>query len=379
MYSPHRPEETRAGAWPRPAPPSSLSTSSTAGRTRARTDDRQPRGSGLRVGIVGCGLIGRQAGRGPRAPTTSSGLLRHRSRSRRSARRASGAAGPAAPSSELLELAPDVVVVATVHGELAELACSALAAGAHVLVEKPAGIGVAEVDRDRRRRARKPGRRVKVGFNHRFHPGIARAISEARSGVYGEVLYLAGALRPRRSPRLRARSGEPTRRCSGGGEIVDQGMHLLDLSYWLLGELPLDTLSLRTQFWQAPVDDNAVLVLGGAGRRRRSRRPVRPAARQLDRVEEHVLPGDRLPRREARRRRPRCAPTAPRSCGSTGCDRSSDPLTSRKCATRTATSRGSASGGTSPTPITAADGRDLLGDLSSARYCWSVVEQALGR
>jgi len=46
---------------------------------------------------------------------------------------------------------------------------------------------------------------------------------------------------------------------------VDQGMHLLDLSHWLLGELPLHSALLRTQFWPAPVDDNAVLLLGEPG------------------------------------------------------------------------------------------------------------------
>ena len=50
------------------------------------------------------------------------------------------------------------------------------------------------------------------------------------------------------------------------GEIIDQGMHLLDLSYWLLGELPVRSSLLKTQFWQAPVDDNAVMILAdGAG------------------------------------------------------------------------------------------------------------------
>jgi predicted dehydrogenase len=52
---------------------------------------------------------------------------------------------------------------------------------------------------------------------------------------------------------------------SGGGEVVDQGMHLLDLCYWLFGALPLAASLLRTHFWDAPVDDNAVLLLGERG------------------------------------------------------------------------------------------------------------------
>jgi predicted dehydrogenase len=49
--------------------------------------------------------------------------------------------------------------------------------------------------------------------------------------------------------------------CSGGGELVDQGVHLLDLSHWLAGPLPLHSALLRTQFWDTPVEDNAALIL----------------------------------------------------------------------------------------------------------------------
>ncbi len=49
---------------------------------------------------------------------------------------------------------------------------------------------------------------------------------------------------------------------SGGGELIDQGMHLLDLCHWLAGPLPLHSALLRTQFWDAPVEDNAALILG---------------------------------------------------------------------------------------------------------------------
>jgi predicted dehydrogenase len=54
---------------------------------------------------------------------------------------------------------------------------------------------------------------------------------------------------------------------SGGGEIVDQGMHLLDLTHWLMGPLPLHSALLRTQFWDTDVDDNAALILGESGSR----------------------------------------------------------------------------------------------------------------
>ena len=49
---------------------------------------------------------------------------------------------------------------------------------------------------------------------------------------------------------------------SGGGELIDQGMHLLDLTHWIAGPLPLHCALLRTHFWDTEVEDNAALILG---------------------------------------------------------------------------------------------------------------------
>jgi predicted dehydrogenase len=153
-----------------------------------------------------------------------------------------------------------VVIVAVSHDALAGLTERALLAGSHVLVEKPAGLGSAQVER-LISVERSSGRRVKVGFNHRFHPGLMRAAAEVHSGDHGELLHLRGRYghggRPGYDREWRA---QPSR--SGGGELIDQGMHMLDLSHWIAGPLPLHSALLRTQFWDTPVEDNAALILG---------------------------------------------------------------------------------------------------------------------
>jgi predicted dehydrogenase len=159
-------------------------------------------------------------------------------------------------------MAPDVLVVATVHDQLAGLVVRALQADAHVLVEKPAGVSVAQIDHLIACQ-RASGRVVKVGFNHRFHPGIARVADEVHSGRHGDLMYLRA--RYGHGGRLgyeREWRAEPAR--AGGGELIDQGMHLLDLTHWLAGPLPLHSALLRTHFWDTPVEDNAALVLGTA-------------------------------------------------------------------------------------------------------------------
>ncbi|MGD0743239.1 MAG: Gfo/Idh/MocA family oxidoreductase [Acidimicrobiales bacterium] len=324
----------------------------------------------LRVGIVGCGLIGhkRAAALGPAtlvgchdvAPAAAQQLA------------AEFGGTVCATLDELLSLRPDVVIVAAVHDQLAGIACQALGAGTHVLVEKPAGIGVAEVERIAAA-ARSADRLVKVGFNHRFHPGIARAIGEARSGRYGEVLYLRA--RYGHGGRLgyeREWRADPRR--SGGGEIVDQGMHLLDLSYWLLGELPLHAALLRTQFWRAPVDDNAVMLLGAPGgvgdpspfalfhvswTEWKNTFSLEIACREAKFAVDGLVRSYGPQQLRIFRMRPELGPPE------VEVERYPDVDVSWKLEWRHFTEA-----------IRSADGRELLGDLASARYAWSCVEAA---
>jgi predicted dehydrogenase len=219
------------------------------------------RAAPLRVGIIGCGLMGRT-----RAAALGDDILvaavDHDPTLAQNLVAAHGNGEAVSDVAALLAHPLDVVIVSTPHDQLAGLTCQALAAGAHVLVEKPAGIRAGDIDRIERA-ATLAGRLVKVGFNHRFHPGTAYAIETARSGRFGDIMFLRGRyghgarLGYEKEWRLRPE-------ISGGGEMVDQGMHLLDLSYALLGEIPLHSALLRNQFWSAPVEDNAAMLLGAA-------------------------------------------------------------------------------------------------------------------
>ena len=219
---------------------------------------RDTKQAALRVGVVGCGLVGHKRA----AALDGDVLIACFDIDGRAARSLADRFGGSVCRShdELLAHQLDVVIVAVPHNELASHACSALGASAHVLVEKPAGIGVADVDRIARA-ADAAQRRVKVGFNHRFHPGISRAITEATSGRFGPVLHMRARYghggRVGYEQEWRAR-----RAISGGGELVDQGMHVLDLSYSIFGPLPLRSALLRTEYWPMEVEDNAVIVLG---------------------------------------------------------------------------------------------------------------------
>lgn len=213
----------------------------------------------LRVGIAGCGLIGAKRAEALGEGDTVIGTFDVAPEAARALAEAHGASAHDSLGALLAE-SPDVVVVAVSHDRLAELAEAALDGGAHVLVEKPAGVGTVQIKCLQEAAARNE-RQVKVGFNHRFHPGIARAAEEVHSGAHGELMHLRG--RYGHGGRIgydKEWRADPVR--SGGGELIDQGMHLLDLTHWIAGPLPLHSALLRTHFWDTPAEDNAALILG---------------------------------------------------------------------------------------------------------------------
>jgi len=153
----------------------------------------------------------------------------------------------------------DAVIVAVINGALAEVAAAAIRAGKHVIVEKPAGISVKQID-ELIALAGQHGVCVRVGFNHRYHPAFIKAREIFETGVMGELMF------------VRARYGHGGRigydqewradpKLSGGGELIDQGIHLIDLAGWFLGEFKKVDGHAATYFWKMPVDDNAFLSL----------------------------------------------------------------------------------------------------------------------
>jgi predicted dehydrogenase len=153
----------------------------------------------------------------------------------------------------------DAVIVATTNSTLAEIALAAIEAGKHVLIEKPAGRNVGEIDA-LIAAAKKSGSIVRVGFNHRYHPALLKAREIVDSGALGPLMFVRGRYGHggrvgyenewRANPEL-----------SGGGELIDQGVHVIDLARWFLGDLPNVDGFAATYFWQMPVDDNAFLLL----------------------------------------------------------------------------------------------------------------------
>ena len=212
-----------------------------------------------RIAIIGCGLIGRKrlAALPAGAFAAACDLELGRAEQLVASARAGYATDDAARV--LADPAIDAVIVCTLNAALAPLALAAIRAGKHVLVEKPGAISTEQAD-ELIDAARAASVRVRVGFNHRFHPALLQARSLYESGALGPLMFIRG--RYGHGGRVgydREWRADPT--LSGGGELIDQGVHLIDLAGWFLGDFARIEGHASTSFWDMPVDDNAFLNL----------------------------------------------------------------------------------------------------------------------
>jgi predicted dehydrogenase len=220
----------------------------------------------MRFAIIGCGLIGRKRAEAIARLGHRTVLAVDRAESRAGA--LAGAFG--ARSATEFRAATgavdiDAVVVATPHAELSAIASACLEAGKHVLVEKPGGRNFADVAAVAKA-ADSADRIAKVGYNHRFHPAVRKAREIVDRGKLGPLMLVRGRYGHGGRPGYE-KEWRFERAISGGGELVDQGSHLIDLAQWFLGEFTVVTAALRTLFWHADVEDNAFLTLStSAGR-----------------------------------------------------------------------------------------------------------------
>jgi predicted dehydrogenase len=211
-----------------------------------------------RAAIIGCGLIGQKRAQAlPSGSLAACADVRIERAEALSARFGGVALTDWRRTIERGDV--DFVIVATINRDLSEIAAAALQAGKHVLVEKPAARSVAEIDRVIAARDASE-KTARVGFNHRYHPALLKAKQVVDRGDLGEMMFVRARYgHGGRVGYEREWRADPAQ--SGGGELIDQGVHLIDLARRFLGEFTTIDGEARTMFWQMPVDDNAFLHL----------------------------------------------------------------------------------------------------------------------
>jgi len=212
----------------------------------------------MKTGIIGCGLIGHKRasslGRAELVACADTDI----SKAKALAEKFPGIKVFNNPE-ELLCSDCDIVVLATPHSVLPGLIKKSLEHKKHVLVEKPAGRFAYELEA-LPALAETQKCKVRIGFNHRYHRAFRKAKEILETGDLGELMFIRARYghggRPGYNKEWRAIPS-----ISGGGELIDQGSHLIDLSRMFLGDFQNIEGFAETYFWDMPVDDNAFLML----------------------------------------------------------------------------------------------------------------------
>lgn len=215
-----------------------------------------------RIAIIGCGLVGEKRIKLLPEGTVTVACDLNLQRAEKLAALRPGCEATASVEKAVASPNVDCVMLATVNASLAPIAKQALAAGKHVLAEKPGAISVREVE-ELEAVSQKSGALYRVGYNHRFHPAFLKARTIFESGALGPMMFVRG--RYGQGGRIgydKEWRADP--KLSGGGELIDQGVHLIDLAGIVLGEFTQVDGHIATYFWNMPVDDNAFISLRNA-------------------------------------------------------------------------------------------------------------------
>jgi predicted dehydrogenase len=214
----------------------------------------------MRFGIIGCGLIGRKRASSIASKKKNRLIAAADLEIRKAEALCVEFGGKAVTDvAEVINSETEIIVVSTTHDQLASLALMAVKAGKHVLLEKPGARNAEELELIAIE-AEKRGLKVKVGFNHRFHPAIWQAKKLVNQGEIGQLIFVRG--RYGHGGRIGyEKEWRFNKKISGGGELLDQGSHLIDLARWFLGEFTTLHGILPRYYWPGEVEDNCFLAL----------------------------------------------------------------------------------------------------------------------
>ena len=161
---------------------------------------------------------------------------------------------------ELLQTELDILFVCLPNNIAAEVTIAGIERNLHVFCEKPPGKDVSEIRRVIETEKLHPGIKLKYGFNHRYHDSVREALRIIQSGELGEVINLRGVYG---KSRVIPFSGgwRSKRDQAGGGILLDQGIHMLDLMRLFCGEFEEVKSFISNDYWKHDVEDNAYALL----------------------------------------------------------------------------------------------------------------------
>ena len=219
----------------------------------------------MKVGLVGAGLIGQKRAKVILGCTDDT-LVGVVDKNLKAAKEISSLFSYDVPSfsdyNELLKCTGNkinVLIVSVPNQFILPIATLAARKGIHILSEKPLGRNADEAYQIVQQ-CREHKVLIKTGFNHRYHPAVLKAKEYIEKGSIGKILHIRGRYGHGGRPGME-KEWRVDREICGGGELLDQGVHLIDLAACFLGNICRVFGKVITEFWEIEVEDNAYFLL----------------------------------------------------------------------------------------------------------------------
>jgi 1,5-anhydro-D-fructose reductase (1,5-anhydro-D-mannitol-forming) len=154
----------------------------------------------------------------------------------------------------------DAIFVCTPNHLISDMVIRSLNAGKHVFAEKPPGVSSFQVRQMMEAEARNPGKKLMFGFNHRYHESVIEAKRHIGSGTFGKILWMRGRY-GKSVDQTFYEEWRASRHQAGGGILMDQGIHMLDLLMYFAGGFDEVKSFCSNLYWNLDVEDNVFAIL----------------------------------------------------------------------------------------------------------------------
>lgn len=154
----------------------------------------------------------------------------------------------------------DVLFVCLPNYIVSEVTIAGLERGLHVFCEKPPGRTVEDIKKIIEVEKKHPALKLKYGFNHRYHDSVKEAKRIIDSAEYGKVINFRGIYG--KSSIIPFSGGwRSERKLAGGGILLDQGIHMLDMIRHFSGDFNEIKSFVSNDYWHHDVEDNAYAIM----------------------------------------------------------------------------------------------------------------------
>jgi len=162
---------------------------------------------------------------------------------------------------KLLSFEIDVLFVCLSNDMASEVTIAALEKKMHVFCEKPPGRSVEEIKDVIKIEKENPSLKLMYGFNHRYHDSIQEALKILDSGIMGKIINLRGVYGKGKLITFNQPTWRTKRDLAGGGVLLDQGIHMVDLFRLFAGDFDEVHSFVSNDFWGHDVEDNAYALM----------------------------------------------------------------------------------------------------------------------